>query len=919
MIRNDLFILNLARTCTSEELIREDGRNLNLFNRLVDLFRGKHGVQHFQIACKRLSNIALSENTPPLPVEAWLEILGRFRQIQKKIRNENIKQDCGNLLHQVEEAIFKKEGANDLYKVIFQDIEDASRSRSKQKIARDIRKLEAIVDYHEKDHMAIGQIVTTWYGVTTKADRKFETANATKFYAEASQKVTRLLLDKEENRLRSGSNLEIDFDKYPQLLRLYLNSEFNKPRQGETYRRIHVLKRLMNQYANNERFIFSCLENIEQFLSLTVFKSATGLFLSGTDKGKLLALRELFPIINQHIPAINNQTLVLALKVKLANLPCPAARSFFPNVTLSEKEQLNILIEGFQRKENETVELLVQFLTNNNNPTKSDRSRIAKLVHSNSTLSDANRLKLRDALSKRLQAQTPKDWDEKANVLTCLDNVFQFNSQSTYIISVLRISSKAKKFFSNQLGLEEGMILIPRWYHATSVTGIHGILQTGEIEVHHRGMFQGAWISSHREEGYGDYVLSLSDRVTSLSPRVNFTPHEREDRRWRGIQRSIPLKPTQASNLTLVGVPVKYDRTAYKVNKLRLVEILKEKGFPNPMVLSVYQVDFIQESILGMLGTPNLSDHWWGVGQAYSEHQLQLQSHLQSMPFNADLFVTKSDSQDQVAIAKIVQSMAVPLYKVPMPQSPSYRSKATSLQESLDYHHSRSTVNVDVKPPARKHHGTMHCVRTALWTQVLSKAYVKLGREKITHPIALATAGALHDVGREGEGRDQWDEESADGAEILLGRSNELEETINRHVHAIREKDPPDGQFVTDEQRIVHDADCVDIIRVVGRQDFKKSLLCFYGFDDSQRPFCNQLINEFADFIQVTEAFKIRSHLEHHSTDFYGDLVRILFKMKQGDNSRFPLITELLQESMGEILKTQETDASTAVMSLITS
>jgi hypothetical protein len=62
----------------------------------------------------------------------------------------------------------------------------------------------------------------------------------------------------------------------------------------------------------------------------------------------------------------------------------------------------------------------------------------------------------------------------------------------------------------------------------------------------------------------------------------------------------------------------------------------------------------------------------------------------------------------------------------------------------------------------------MHCVRAALWTQVLSKLYEKLGREKIDNPILLATAGGFHDIAREANGPDYWDNESSEALEKFL-------------------------------------------------------------------------------------------------------------------------------------------------------
>ncbi len=677
----------------------------------------------------------------------------------------------------------------------------------------------------------------------------------------------------------------------------------------------------MTKHGDNEKFVLICLKNIDEFLANGVFSPAMSLFLSEYKKNDLLAFRDFFSIIDQHLPLIHDKKLILDLKVKCANLPCPIERSSFQNLLLNEKDQLDILIEGLQRKENETVDLLVQFL-HTESPPVDDISRLAKLVSAKSGLSQENLLKLRGVLETRLKDQPPQDWEDYRNVKTYLESAFLLNPGQTNFINSLKRISTSKVFFKNQLGLEEDMILIPRWYHATSKMGITGILTEGEIQVRHAKAFKGAWVSSEREESFGNYVLSISNKITNLDPQV-FIGFTYSDRRWRGVQKAIPIKKDQEmSNLVLVGVPGQLDKISQKIDKLNLVKILKEKGFPNPKALSVQQVDFIQKEVMEILGTPNLPDQWWGGGKAYSAHQANLQAKVQSIPFDSDQFKLQSDSLNQLAIAKIVQTIALPLYKEPMPQNPSYCSEVTSVRVELnprgDEEHKNHCDKIKQQiAPARGHHGAMHCVRVALWTQVLSKAYEKLGREKNDHTILLATAGAFHDVAREDEGIDYWDSESSEVLKKFLERANMDDTTIHHYVQAVKEKDPKNAQFSTDAQRIVHDADCLDIIRVIGKWNFNNNFLCFYSFDNKQKQFCDKLVKEIADFITITENFKLRCYLEHNSNDFYGDLIQLLFELKIKDKSRFPILTELIRSDMEEILKIDRTESIKNLLSIL--
>ena len=72
-------------------------------------------------------------------------------------------------------------------------------------------------------------------------------------------------------------------------------------------------------------------------------------------KNNLLILKDLFWVANQYVPTIDDKKLVDELKLKFANLPCPTPRSDFPHIQLTQKNQLDILIDGLQQQENEAI------------------------------------------------------------------------------------------------------------------------------------------------------------------------------------------------------------------------------------------------------------------------------------------------------------------------------------------------------------------------------------------------------------------------------------------------------------------------------------------------------------------------------------------------------------------------------------
>lgn len=180
------------------------------------------------------------------------------------------------------------------------------------------------------------------------------------------------------------------------------------------------------------------------------------------------------------------------------------------------------------------------------------------------------------------------------------------NQKSEEVDSLNRIV-KTKIFFESQSELDEEMIFIPRWYHATKLTGFHGIVQGKNIEVRHEQAYKGAWVSSQREGSFGGYVFSLSNKISRLSSGV-FIGFEYVDRKWRGVQQAIPLP----ENLGMVGIPRQENKTSQKINKLKIIQVLEKGGFPQHRVFSSEQLDFIQRLVMEILGMPNLPDQWWG-------------------------------------------------------------------------------------------------------------------------------------------------------------------------------------------------------------------------------------------------------------------------------------------------------------------
>lgn len=310
--------------------------------------------------------------------------------------------------------------------------------------------------------------------------------------------------------------------------------------------------------------------------------------------------------------------------------------------------------------------------------------------------------------------------------------------------------------------------------------------------------------------------------------------------------------------------------------------------------LSKKQIDRLEQDIEFLLQQAKL-----GIGDLdvplYSKHYIKMLLEIKSMRVHPSEFQIQPNKNIQVSIAKMVQTRILPFYKCPMPAAILSKKRLQQLQSR--------------QIPARACHGVMHATRVTLWTQVLTRFYEQLGREPLQNPLLLAAAGGMHDAARANEGIDYWDQESSEMLAALLQQGQVDQEIAERYIQTIREKDPEDGQFSTDEQRIVHDADCIDIIRVVGKRRFDPNHLCLSQFDSLQTEDRDQLIDEIADFIAITESVKICAILEHDSRDAYGDLVRLLFALKKGNEPRYPLIRKLIEKEMASIT-THHTQAS---------
>lgn len=905
MIDNAEFINNIIITCRTDEVIREDGKALRWWNRLADYFRGAHTEDRFQTSCIRLieNSLVIGE----LPPADRLNIATRYRQIAQQLQGDN-KEEINSYVDQIEKLAFGS--PHDVHQIadpILQELVETNKARNSRQRDRAIQKFEFLVRYVGGETPVLSKIMNKWidFDKGTNTDVRFAT--------ESDRALTQRIFTQVDKNLGAAPRDNKTLKEYLYLSTHLLKHAIARRDFIEVQKHLQNIQKILSQLGDKHPLVRTTLNDLQEVLTSNKKGTLGALFISSSemDKELLAQAQGLFLLFNQYIHLFNPKK-ILEIKLRLANLPAPGPRENYPNLVLTQKEQLEILVARLQSEENQHVSELAEFLIKHN-PAAVDAARLATFVGSKSALSPENRDKLRAALVARLLPQALVNWDDWRGVRNALRIEFLQNPGQTPLIQQLKREIKAKTFFQSQVDLDESMILIPRWYHATSQRNITGILSGGKIEVRHEKAFSGAWVASQREQEFGEYVISLGQRVENIDPRAKIG-YEYFDKRWRGLQKAIPLTE---QNL-LIGVPNRVDKEAQKSDKIHTVRLLKREGLPVPQALTVRQVDFMQKFVQETLGNPNLNDAWWGSGSVHSQHQVDMQKLAQTVPVRPGQFTPKSDSENQMAIAEMVQHSALPLYKRPMPPNPSYAAKKQALRVGLQGHSGPAQGQFEAQvakgeATARTDHGTMHSTRVVLWTQVLRRVYEKFEGLKLENPILTAAAAAYHDTAREAEGPDHWDGESAELFKTLLQRTDLDEATREKYVQTIREKDPEGNKFTTLEQRIVHDADCLDIIRIHGRWGFDPHYLQFYPTDPEKKKYADQLIAEIGRFIQLTERKALRVHLEHNSQDFYGDLVRILFAARK----QFPLLTGLVENDMALILQTPETPTSKKALEIL--
>ncbi|HLB41363.1 MAG TPA: SidE phosphodiesterase domain-containing protein [Gammaproteobacteria bacterium] len=379
-------------------------------------------------------------------------------------------------------------------------------------------------------------------------------------------------------------------------------------------------------------------------------------------------------------------------------------------------------------------------------------------------------------------------------------------------------------------------------------------------------------------QNYENYKNSTLDYLTSAITVIGKLKADREKwgfrqtkdqgmgYGWRGdILQGLKLfyhKETTAKNVQVITdilmrlVELKNNRNNQEFDKFvrdKMISILRERNYElsigdtrklmEYIILDISKIDYNHRpSSLIQPDAQEVILHTDAAEQPYLSNQqwkTQLTDLLARKQLSPDLF-SKEDAIFRLALEDDISVHVAwafkHIYSIPYPKS-----------------HSVSSETKNHGSIARHIHGIQHVSRVALYILIFANLYRKYGDHEAIQLTSdniklLQIAAVFHDSAREDEGVDQWDHESAIFLYCYLTRLLGVDRaTAKLMAEAIANKDVnASGYFVIDEtpkdgiywalessqptkniyQRLIHDADCLDIIRA--RVNFDGQHLDFY-------------------------------------------------------------------------------------------
>jgi hypothetical protein len=293
--------------------------------------------------------------------------------------------------------------------------------------------------------------------------------------------------------------------------------------------------------------------------------------------------------------------------------------------------------------------------------------------------------------------------------------------------------------------------------------------------------------------------------------------------------------------------------------------------------------------------------------QALATHNIQVYPFEVAMQMEAlylsdcatwdELIARSTTSQEPLGAA--LERWILPAYSKPLPERPSYTDERGATiaiarpfyGHGLDYAIYRAGYEAGQTLP-RDIHGRLHATRVAIAYQLMGRIRQEMGSEHDLSSVGVLAAAA-HDWQRQDEGEDHWDEASAEAMHRFLRARNVPLDLAQRYRDGMRDKDPKGHVFTTPFQAQLHDADVLEILRVLPGQDqFRTSELSPGAFpSDAVR---DKVIAEWCLFIRETETMK--GVLEWEADSTYLHIMRYL----AANQDKFPMIAHYLRSELTE-------------------
>ncbi|NGX26336.1 MAG: hypothetical protein K940chlam6_00252 [Chlamydiae bacterium] len=225
-------------------------------------------------------------------------------------------------------------------------------------------------------------------------------------------------------------------------------------------------------------------------------------------------------------------------------------------------------------------------------------------------------------------------------------------------------------------------------------------------------------------------------------------------------------------------------------------------------------------------------------------------------------------------------------------------SKKSVISES--FHQFLDEYETEIFPFYEKHektfdnirvHSRMHVARALIFCEVMARYYTVMGIE-VNFPL-LRRAIGLHDAGRQGNGEDIWEKDSAKILASHLRKKGVGYFTANKQANIIV-KDGTDKKYPI-EYFLAQSGDCLDIMRLpMGpgpKNGFREELLTFMNHEGcaSKGLLRKQLIEEVWRFVQETEKRKFAPEFSK-SKGFMQNLFQII------DRGNYPLLSTILSK-----------------------